>query len=120
MNKELCKCGKIATWCYLPNDNCYCDDCVPRGCGCNIYALNEFQLDENINLSRYIFYNQEDTILFGNGDISHKELMQRGYKTDNIKDIINNYHFYEGLDEDGRAFPCCEFMYDEDGFDKED
>lgn len=32
-----CGCGKVATWCYLPNDGDWycCDDCVPRGCSCN-------------------------------------------------------------------------------------
>jgi len=39
-NKELCDCGKVATWDYMPGysggANSYsCDDCVPRGCSCN-------------------------------------------------------------------------------------
>lgn len=39
MTKEKCKCGKIATWCYLPKDTLYCDDCVSRGCSCNVTKL---------------------------------------------------------------------------------
>lgn len=39
-NKELCDCGKVAVWDYMPGyskgGNSYgCDDCVPRGCDCN-------------------------------------------------------------------------------------
>jgi len=39
MNK-LCKCGKMAIWCFVPSgmeesDRFCCDDCVPRGCSCN-------------------------------------------------------------------------------------
>ena len=30
--------AKIATWEYMPRSfEYYCDDCVPRGCSCNIY-----------------------------------------------------------------------------------
>ena len=38
--KDLCDCGEIAVWCYMPgyfeggNPNS-CDECVPRGCECN-------------------------------------------------------------------------------------
>lgn len=30
------KCGKKATWWYGPGDGNACDDCVPRGCSCNL------------------------------------------------------------------------------------
>lgn len=43
MSKYKCKCGKIATWMYGPgkadDDTFACDDCVPRGCSCNIDYL---------------------------------------------------------------------------------
>lgn len=34
-------CGKMAVWYYMPSDgryaaNEYCDDCIHRGCSCNI------------------------------------------------------------------------------------
>ena len=40
MLRELCNCGKVAVWDYMPGyssgSNPYsCDDCVPRGCSCN-------------------------------------------------------------------------------------
>lgn len=36
-----CDCGKKPSWLYMPGHNqdsndFYCDDCVPRGCSCNI------------------------------------------------------------------------------------
>ena len=39
-NREVCDCGKIAVWDYMPGyfggGNSYsCDDCVHRGCSCN-------------------------------------------------------------------------------------
>ena len=29
-------CGKKAEWSYMPGANNYCDNCVPRGCSCNL------------------------------------------------------------------------------------
>lgn len=29
------ECGKKATWSYMPGDENYCDEHVPRGCSCN-------------------------------------------------------------------------------------
>lgn len=33
-----CKCGKLAIWWYMTDEisDVFCDDCVPRGCGCNV------------------------------------------------------------------------------------
>jgi hypothetical protein len=41
MTKPLAKCqkcGKLAVWEYAPSDGVgsYCDECVPRGCSCNV------------------------------------------------------------------------------------
>jgi hypothetical protein len=33
---SLCACGKPAVWGYAPKDGDYCEECVPRGCSCNI------------------------------------------------------------------------------------
>ena len=36
--------SQIALWEYLPNDFIYyCDDCVPRGCSCNIDPETEIE-----------------------------------------------------------------------------
>ena len=35
--EEICdKCHNKAVWFYMPGTEKYCDDCVPRGCSCNI------------------------------------------------------------------------------------
>ena len=39
MDKASCeKCGRMAVWEYMPSDGdgIFCDDCVPRGCSCNV------------------------------------------------------------------------------------
>jgi len=39
---DKCDCGKRAVWLYMPDtdekggNDYYCDDCVPRGCSCNL------------------------------------------------------------------------------------
>ena len=52
-------CQKVeATWVYMPNGKCACDDCVPRKCSCNIEPKDgnwestddgnwEYAMDEN-------------------------------------------------------------------------
>lgn len=47
--KHKCKlCPKLAVWYYVPNGNTYyCDDCVPRGCGCFIDDYGSEYLDEH-------------------------------------------------------------------------
>ncbi len=42
MMTDYCDCGRIAVWVYMPShegpetNDFYCDDCVPRGCSCNM------------------------------------------------------------------------------------
>ena len=91
MEKELCDCGNVATWCYLPgysNDsNSYsCDDCVPRGCACNhMSTLDHY--DSNVP----------------EGELN------KDYKWINETTWVN-------LDDKGREYPCVEYDYDPDGF----
>lgn len=97
MEKEKCKCGKMATWVYMPASEYhinpyYCDDCVPRGCTCNVYNINEewcdLPEDYEIEGVDWMWIDEEKTA-------------------------------YEYVDEKGRSFPCCEFMEDEEGFEIE-
>lgn len=39
MDNKLCdKCQSPAIWYYMPSSDIqYCDECVPRGCSCNIF-----------------------------------------------------------------------------------
>jgi len=78
--KIKCKCGKLAVWLYGPGDDrkehACCDDCVPRGCTCNNYPIDEDW--ENVDPENWT----------------------------------------PELDEQGRQYPCCEWWYDEEGFDE--
>lgn len=94
--KELCDCGAISVWCYMPgfSSGCnpyFCDDCVPRGCECNHYSTRD-----------------EDYI--PEGGFSPTEDDGR-FKW--ISETI-----WTHIDEKGREYPCCEYMYDEEGFEK--
>jgi len=60
---EKCSCGKIATWFYMPgksdSDSQKCDECVPRGCGCNEYHVEEFDIPTD---GDWKWTNEEKTI----------------------------------------------------------
>lgn len=91
--KELCDCGKVATWDYMPgysngDNSVSCDDCVPRLCSCNHHYINEE-------------YNDEPPLVDDEG-INWKWIK---------KDISWCY-----IDDEGREYPCCEYMYDEEGW----
>lgn len=77
MKIKCLKCGQLATWFYMPadsSDHAYCDKCVPRGCSCNEYPID-----------------------------------------DNYENLDPN-NWTEDLDEQGRELPCCEYWYDENGW----
>lgn len=95
--KIRCKCGRMAVWVYIPgkddeHDYC-CDNCVPRGCGCEAYSVH---YDE--------FPDIED---YPEGEEG------KDYKW------IEPGEVYVYLDKYGREYPCCEWLYDEDGFDED-
>lgn len=101
MNKiKCCKCSKqIATWYYMPggltNGDFYCDDCVPRGCSCNQYHLDEFNEDE-INNDNVIYWDEN--------------LVECTAEKNDLS------KYFEPVDKNGRRFPCCEFDYDSEGY----
>ena len=91
--KEKCKCGKKATWIYMPGggDDFKCDDCVSRGCSCNYHHEGYEGLPT-----------EED-----------------GVEGVDWKWVLKN-EIWVVLDEKGREYPCVEFEYEEEGFDIED
>lgn len=112
--KHKCShCGKMATWLYMPSSHgmkFFCDDCVSRGCTCNVMDLDMGEPDENLSKHtiwwskeayQYCFTNKIDPIKY----CTHKR------KND-------SYH-YEILDENGRRSPCCEYEYSQDGYEIE-
>jgi len=51
MKKKCYKCRNKAVWLYMPgkdiNSDLYCDNCVPRGCSCNIkYPDDDYDGDD--------------------------------------------------------------------------
>lgn len=85
-----CDCGKTCEWVYGPsyegNENpYYCDDCVPRGCSCNYeYILGDFP--------------------------SYPPTDEPDGSWRWVEDGEEDDVCWEELD-DGRPYPCCEFMY---------
>jgi hypothetical protein len=95
MEKIKCDCGKDAVWCYMPGyasgENSYsCDDCVGRGCTCNMYSRNEPE---------------------GGEGVDWQWVVEEGYEPET---------YWQNIDEKGRVYPCCEYDYEEEGFDEED
>jgi len=93
--KELCDCGKIAVWLYMPGysnggNSFSCDDCVHRGCSCNHRYVD-------INTYHPPLDNPE-----GEEGVDYKWIE---------KDIV-----WCWIDDKGREYPCAEYDYDEDGY----
>lgn len=106
------RCGKKAQWMYMPNSNFYCDDCVPRGCSCNIDIISNESAGNGITPT--IYYTEDDVSDYINGRINSDELLSRGSLT-KLSDSV----YYEVLDDQGRREPCCEYDYSYDGFEIE-
>lgn len=101
MLREYCDCGKLATWCYMPgfSSGCnphFCDDCVPRGCECN-----------------YRYCKLETTQPFE--DITE---LPEGEENVNWK-WIEEGKIWVYIDEEGREYPCAEYDWDSDGYERE-
>jgi hypothetical protein len=116
---EKCDCQKIAVWCYMPSTDSkynpyYCDDCVPRGCSCNrdvvIIVPNEPletnleypEGEENVDWKWVDPYEGEETKFIDDNGVKH------------------DFKIYSPIDEKGREYPCCEYDYDEEGYEIDD
>lgn len=115
-NREKCSCNKIATYYYAPSyegkkeeQNYYCEDCVPRGCGCNYHhskpedfhpPLDEGEKPEGIEGKDWKWV-----------EIPEREGVAATTKEDGL---------FVYLDVKGREYPCCEFMWSEDGWEKDE
>lgn len=103
--KELCNCGKMAVYLYMPSSDrenpYYCNECVTSpsnkvGCSCNWFSLQD-EAPVGIEGKDWIWVEQE-------GD----EHTERITKADGEFIYLN---------ELGRPYPCVEYMYDADGYD---
>lgn len=102
-------CNKPATWYYLPSSDgkrFFCDDCVPRGCSCNVYDLKLFGEPDN-----------KENIIWWSKENYHRYLIGESNDIDNLssKERQKDSFYYEYLDKNGKRLPCCEYDYDEQG-----
>lgn len=95
----------MAVYLYMSSSNddnpFYCDDCVSRGCTCNW---------------RYVKQEDNELDLPTTEDGPWKWVTQKETET---MDEIKEGMYWTHLDDKGREYPCVEFMYDKDGFDKD-
>lgn len=113
LEKESCKCGYLATWCYMPcstGNPYYCDSCVPRGCSCSIVS---FSMEAYLGVKPA-----------GSGIL--EELIERKAKFRVNDSMIGgeeshylSHKYIVELDNEGREEPCVEFWYSEAGWEKE-
>jgi len=99
---EKCTCGSDAVWLLMSASEAhsnpfYCDNCVPRGCSCNM---------RSIDISTYDSLDNDMP-----EGIENKDWRWVSEDTENF------LKYWTYIDEFGREYPCCEFDYEEDGFD---
>lgn len=85
---DIClTCNEKAVWFLLSaSDIWYCDNCVPRGCSCESYNLQEFPEILQEHLDNQINFRVE---------------------------YINNTGYLVPLDKLNRENPCCEYDFEE-------
>lgn len=101
MSKERCKCNNLAIWLYMPGYSngdhpFFCDDCVPRGCECNHNYIDMNAYEPPLNNPDYPA---------GEENVDWK--------------WIENEIFWVSLDGEQREYPCSEYDYDPDGYERE-
>lgn len=111
-------CNNKAVWVYVPyhvGKIYYCDNCVPRGCSCNLFNKEEIPemeyIDEKDNIK---YWDDESVKKYTNGEVSNEEFDNLG----SLEKKINST-YYEILDGNNRRLPCCEYDYNEEGFEIE-
>lgn len=102
--KKCSCCNKTATWLYMPSGDgkrWYCDDCVPRGCTCNLCDL---EFNGNPNEKTKIIWWSKDAY-----DKKWKEDDTVSLESLATKERMPDSFYYEYVDEKGRRSPCCEY-----------
>jgi hypothetical protein len=98
---EKCDCGQKATWLYMPGfregSPFFCDSCVHRGCSCNHRC---------IDINAYHPPLDNPDIPEGVEGVDWKWV-----ELDKV---------WCTIDDQGREWPCCEYEYDNEGFEIEE
>ncbi len=125
--KEKCDCGNIGVWAYGPGGDYnpyYCDECVPRGCSCNNYSFSD--RDDALPLFEQAkdYLSGGDFYILDYGQrrmVQGKHLREIRDKSEIDKEFAKEDNLLNFLlipiDDDGREWPCCEYLYEEEGFD---
>jgi len=104
-NLQKCDCGKTAVYTYMPASDSsenpyYCDDCISDenndGCSCNWHWIGT-----NASVE----------------DAWEIELPE-GVEGKDWRWVNDKKEYWISLDDRGRPYPCCEFDYDENGYEK--
>lgn len=106
-------CNEKAVWLYMPyckGKIYFCDNCVPRGCFCNLLSLVEFPKANN-GITPVMYWNNNDINQYILGNINGKNFERLG-----SKERKDDSTYYEILDDCGRRNPCCEYEYSYEGF----
>jgi hypothetical protein len=102
LNKEKCDCGAVATYLYMPSspddksNPFYCSDCVSRGCSCNWMSLKDGDKHPTDEDGPWKWVTKD---CFTGEDLDPDE-----------------GQIWVHLDAKGREYPCCEFMWEENGW----
>ena len=106
-------CNEKAVWLYMPGNKgkiYFCDNCVPRGCSCNLLNLSEFPKSNN-GITSTMYWDDDAVNEYINNNITNSEFEKLG-----SLERKDNSTYYEILDDYGRREPCCEYDYSCNGF----
>lgn len=94
--KSCSKCEHLAVWIYMPGDNVYCDDCVPRGCTCNHNYVSQEAYSPALD----------------------EPFTPEGEEGKDWK-WIEEGKIWCDVDEQGREYPCVEYDWSPGGIEEE-
>ena len=108
-NLELCDCGKVAVWCYMPGfqdgNSFVCDDCISStedvGCSCNWHysKYGDGEQPEGIEGKDWRY-------------VEHAG-------SEHMGEIKKEKGIWVNLDDRGRPYPCAEYWHSKEGFEKD-
>jgi hypothetical protein len=112
--RELCDCGKMAVWIYMPgygdkSNPYHCEDCISSkddvGCSCNWH---------HTDVNAYFPPLDKPEVPEGVEGVDWRWVVHPG--NERMDEIKREEGIFQYLDEKGRPHPCCEYEYDKDGF----
>jgi hypothetical protein len=131
--KKCCYCENKATWLLMSGNDItkdlFCDKCVPKGCSCNseYFDREEDALLREKQIDHFLRYRNLKVLNFGSEIHNHGDHLEEITDINLIKSMFYNFTSEQlfhleiiPLDENKEEYPCCEFMYKEEGYLEED